>query len=297
MYKKLSDDDVRTTPYTARKKWSLNDKSDYLTFHIGIKESPFDPSSGRKNPNTGIYMRSVYEMIKHRYYDKNNLSEYFGVKDPSKVDLSNFPEQEEDERNALVYVLKISSQIFGKRIVPGTFKVQSKIEENPITAVDDENGNLISEKTGTQIGNVFYTDGVVVLTNPPEQVFEVKEEDVDYLFDEDQNLFTAYPDYEKNSFDLLFQRFDLEFESLVRNFEHEISATINSDEFGTTTNPTARKAQGEPIEPLADGNFRPYVTSIGYYNDDGELIATGKLAQPIKLPENTPMTILGRFDT
>lgn len=337
MYKKLSENKVNVSPYKARRKWSLTNDSSYLTFHIGANNTePFSPEKSSKN-STGTYVRSVYEVIKHKFYHKDFVPfRKFGVVDPEKIDLTTFPY----ESDGIIYVLKISSRLYGKRIRRGSFKIQSRSDQNPITAVDDRNGNLISQKNNNQIGNVFYSNGIAVLTKPPEKVFEIDEEDVEGFepFGPEQNLYTAYPNYEKNSFDLLFQQFELEIESVVQNFENEISAEIRPDEFGATINTSARKSklQGKseifdlttieaidasnsnqtntftffgqeletreektsnPINPLADGDFRPYVTSIGFYNDDGELTATGKLARPVKLPESTPMTILGRFDT
>lgn len=296
MYKSLSDRDVLTSPYTARKRWRLTNDSSYLTFHIGSNsEEPFDSSDSPKNAS-GTYTRAVYEIIRHKYYRRNGTAfQRFGIGDRSEIDLSTFPREDD----AIVYVLKISSRFFGKRIRPGTFKIRNIAQENPITAKDDEYGNLISEKTNEQIGNVFYQNGVAVLTKPPEVVFDLNEEDFpdDFPFSDAQNLYTAYPDYEKNSFDLLFQQFELEFDSTVQNFENQISAKIDPDQFGAMTNPTAREDERTAIEPLQDGDFQPYVTSIGFYNDDGELTAVGKLSRPVKLPESTPMTILGRFDT
>lgn len=41
----------------------------------------------------------------------------------------------------------------------------------------------------------------------------------------------------------------------------------------------------------------PYITSIGLYNDTGELLAVGKLGNPIKNLIDYPMNIIVRFDT
>lgn len=305
MYKPLSEGDVTTTPYTARKKWDLTEKSPYLTFHIGANnDEAFFEDSASKNAS-GSYTHAVYELIRHFYYRENSDPyQQFGVIDPSKTNLSSFP----DEEDGIIYVLKISNRLFGKRIRPNSFKIQSRSDQDKIVASDDGNGNLFTEKSEEQIGNVFYSNGVAVLTKPPSSVFGISEKDVNEIVNKSeeyvsfpykrkQNRFTAFPDYEKDKFDLLFQRFELEFESVVRNFENEIAAEIKADEYGATTNPTARKEAGTPIKALEDGDFRPYVTTVGFYNDKGQLTATAKLSKPIKLPKNMPMTILARFDT
>lgn len=305
MYKSLSEADVTVTPYKARKFFRLGNESDFLTFHVGVNDSEtFSPDRSPKN-SSGSYIQTVYEVIRHKYYrEEGNPYERFGTQDSSKMDRSGFPREE----GGVIYVLKISSQLFGKRIYPGSFKIQSVPDKNSITVTDDGEGNLISEREGDQVGNIFYSNGIVVLTEPPTSAFDLTEEDIEKIVEEnddydsfpfkkEQNRYTAFPDYEKDTFDSLFQQYEIEFRSVTENYEHEISADIEPDEFGSTLNRSAREDSGKPIKPLEDGDFRPYVTTVGYYNDEGELVATAKLSSPLKLPKNTAATILARFDT
>lgn len=314
MYKNLSNSDVTVTRYQARKRYRLDSESPLLSFHIGANQSEaFDPESSPKNAS-GTYLKTVYELIRHKYYrEDGNPYERFGVADPTKMDRSNFPRGE----NASIYVLKISSKLFGKRVDKGSFEIKSISEKNTIAATDDGNGNIFSGRENDQIGNIFYSNGVAVLTEPPSSLFELDEEDVNEIireqedidedeeipdedkfpFKKEQNRYTAFPDYERDAFDSLFQDYNLNFRSVTENYEHEISVEIAADEFGSTLNRSARKDSGEPIEALENGDFRPYVTTVGYYNDEAELVATAKLSKPIKLPKSSPMTILTRIDT
>ena len=43
--------------------------------------------------------------------------------------------------------------------------------------------------------------------------------------------------------------------------------------------------------------FRPYVTTVGLYNEDRELLVVGKLGQPIRMSDETDTTIVLRWDT
>lgn len=300
MYKDLSQDDVTTTQYEARKTWRVDETVPQLTFHAGANlPEDYFPDTAAQNAS-GTDLRTVYEMIRHTYYRQDStLYDRFGVIDPFEIDLSTFPRQE----RAIIYVLKVSSNLFGKRIVPGSFRITSETEENTVTAIDDGNGNLLTEGTEMIIGNLFYTNGVAVLTQPPEEIFQLPGYTVwpNYTFEEiifgEEAVATGFPDYEYTAYDLLFRDFDLEFQSVVTNYENEIAATAETSEFGATMNPSARQQEGVPIEALEDGDFRPYVTTAGFYNDDEELLATGKLARPVKIPDTSPMTILARFDT
>ena len=83
--------------------------------------------------------------------------------------------------------------------------------------------------------------------------------------------------------------------------ENEYQCTMTEDEFEFTTNNSARKipfSQNEDIANFATGsNFKPYITSVGLYDDDGNLLVTGKLGQPIKASSETDTTFVIRFDT
>ena len=132
----------------------------------------------------------------------------------------------------------------------------------------------ISESfTGTYpIGNIFYDNGFAVLTHPK------------YM-----SLFDG------GSIDTL------SYKNTHLITENEYQCTMTEDEFEFTTNISARKipfSQNEDIANFATGsNFKPYITSVGLYDDNGNLLVTGKLGQPIKASSETDTTFVIRFDT
>ena len=83
--------------------------------------------------------------------------------------------------------------------------------------------------------------------------------------------------------------------------ENEYQCTVREDEFEMTTNTSIRKipfSDSEDIANFATGsNFKPYVTSVGLYDDSGNLLVVGKLGQPIKVSSETDTTFVIRFDT
>lgn len=297
MYKNLPFDKVNISEYEARKTWKLDDSSDSITFHAGANlTGSYRPKKSPRN-NSGTSVRAIYDFIKNSHYE-GSVYDKIGIVSPSEIDLSTFPEEE----RSIIYVLKISSQLFGKRVQPGSVEVSTVQEDAELTVVDDGNGNLVQKGTEVVVGNVFYQTGTLVLTRRPDNIFKLPgfTDFPNYTFEEivfeDPEGNADFPIYDFDVFDLLFRDFDIEFQSVVKNYENEIITTIESDDFGATTNPTAQETPGEPIEVLEDGNFRPFVTTLGFYNDDFELIATGKLSAPIKLTDSKPITILSKFD-
>jgi len=133
---------------------------------------------------------------------------------------------------------------------------------------------MVSESfTGTYpIGNAFYDNGFITLTHPK------------YM-----GLFDG------GSLD------SLSYKNTHLITENEYQCTMTEDEFEFTTNVSARKipfSNSEDIANFATGsNFKPYITTVGLYDNDGNLLVVGKLAQPIRASSETDTTFIIRFDT
>jgi hypothetical protein len=104
-------------------------------------------------------------------------------------------------------------------------------------------------------------------------------------------------------------------------YENEVRCIVRESEYNLTYNPTILKYGGQYItvsgsispsgsiytltgsfdSTLKDfatsSFFKPYVTTIGLYNDENELLMVAKLAKPIALPSDTDMTFIVRYDT
>ncbi len=93
----------------------------------------------------------------------------------------------------------------------------------------------------------------------------------------------------------------LQFQGSHLIYEHEYQCTVQEDEFNDTMNISARKIKSLQSQDLADfatgSLFKPYVTTIGLYNEDNELLVVGKLGQPIRTSDETDTTFILRWDT
>jgi hypothetical protein len=94
--------------------------------------------------------------------------------------------------------------------------------------------------------------------------------------------------------------FILRTESERTIYECEIFCTVDEGEYNSTFNPTIRPNRDitrEDVLPFVSSSyFNPYVTTIGLYNDDGQLLVIGKLAQAVKVPQKGDITFVVRFD-
>jgi hypothetical protein len=95
--------------------------------------------------------------------------------------------------------------------------------------------------------------------------------------------------------------FNLQFKNSHLIFEHEYQCTVSEDEYNFSLNPTLRLnkdiEEGELANFATGSNFKPYVTTVGLYNEEGELLVVGKLGQPMKMSNETDTTFIVRFDT
>ena len=94
-------------------------------------------------------------------------------------------------------------------------------------------------------------------------------------------------------------------------YETQYKCTIRESEFNCTLNPSAQKSgsiatiNGSTFYQRGDGTlndnitgsyFSPYVTTVGLYDEAQNLLAVGKLAQPLPTSDTTDTTILINLD-
>jgi hypothetical protein len=247
-----------------------------------------------------------------------------------------------DVENKIINFSDLSNYIYSGSLLeedPYTFDIENNIlsifyngdlYELEIVSMDIETSVVIvedipflpEESQGIKMGNVFYNQGLVVLT--------------------------------RNSADLLKNDWEITYKSTKTIYENEYLLIVNEDEFNvsqnpsaiievgketgfvtgsdgkiykTTTNPGAKYIRKKSI--LENGNIldygytgsvgtkkagfehyelsssvdstgsflTPFITTIGLYDDNCDLVAVAKLPQPIKSDPDIPVNFIVRFDT
>jgi hypothetical protein len=205
--------------------------------------------------------------------------------------------------NAEVAVISIPSKLYGDYIVPNSLKLEvSPAGTGPYVAVDDGEGNVIFESTGEHLGNIIYTHGIVILTVSGSigQGYGTSIYGV--------SLYGAgYPP----PIDWIINPITCSFSSSMTIYETQYKCTIRENEFNATLNPSAQKSgsvtevSGSYFYRRGDGTlndnitgsyFSPYVTTVGLYDEAQNLLAVGKLAQPLPTSDTTDTTILVNID-
>ena len=133
--------------------------------------------------------------------------------------------------------------------------------------------NYMSASSGTgqnHWGNVFYEHGQIVLTHPSSS----------YISEAPKSA-------------------NVKFRNTTRITEHVFTCTAKASEYNQTFNPsTIKNHKTKELHSYTNSdNWNPYITKIGLYNDAGELLIIGSLAQPIQKMVDYDMSFVVRFDT
>ena len=119
---------------------------------------------------------------------------------------------------------------------------------------------------------------------------------------------TVYDPITTNGLDVqLGTEFDVSLRATQTIYEHQIIATIEPAEFNASMNPSAAgfvstgsglNSQSIAVNDLmSSGTLNPFITTIGLYTDDYQLVAVAKLPNPISRLSKTQQSFIIRFDT
>ena len=285
-----------------------------------------------------FYNVPVYYQLNHTLYEnysgKSKLPKGRKKIEPFLSYGPSNPNKNFRELHASASLITIPQQLIGEGIKPNSVKILDNISDVTTDIRDDGDGNLYdfgfsssyasykasSFKTkpvsnvssSVVIGNVFYKQGLIVMTSTGSR----------YL-----NAFTGDMD----------NGFTLNYRSTHTIYQHEYRVVSPAGRHNSTLNPSATLGRsgsfsvGEGISkkdytffPPGDNpsggfnstgsfksfyeatqfyenfvthsEFRPYISTIGLYNDAGELLVVGRTSHPIKNDDKMDMSFVVRFD-
>jgi hypothetical protein len=211
---------------------------------------------------------------------------------------------------AEVGVISIPSKLFGDYIQPTSLKMTVDFINNAasysIILVDDGEGNLVIDSTTVNVGNVIYPQGMIIYTNFASYFNEGYGISF-YGTGEYGGGFGVLP----SASDVVNNNMTLSFSSSYTIYETQYKCTLRESEFNATLNPSAQtsgslltvnsssfyqRGDGTLANNVTGSYFSPYVTTVGLYDEAQNLLAIGKLAQPLPTSPTTDTTILVNID-
>ena len=308
VYKQLLASDILVTPLEVSKAFYLDSLPEvtgsgvdrFLGKNITGLFSTSEATTGHISTE---YQRLVYNSAKELYYSNYQSSSYgdpvsVPVIVPNEFDSGpissagryenylqtdlTFERYFPTASDAIIGVFSIPKHLYGDKILPNSF---SMTDFSIGVISDDGEGNLILNSTPNKIvGNIVYQHGIAVVTNNVSGIV---------------NSFTTG------------SNFRCEFSSSYTIYETQYKCTINPPEYNFSLNETLMSGssaftynsssyyqpQGDALVDFATGSiFNPYVTGVGLYNDNQELLAVGKLAKPLPTSTTSDTTILINLD-
>jgi hypothetical protein len=183
--------------------------------------------------------------------------------------------------DASIWIVSIPRSVYGQQIARKSFYMSGStvdgMQVRDWQIIDDGNGNLIEVNTGTvvnqKVGNLFYAQGMAVITSQA-------------------------PEFGALMFDGAYNT-QLDLTAQLTIYQNEVRCLVNENDFNYTLNPSAIQSgsNGDYINAITGSDFDPYATTVGLYNDVNELLVVGKLSRPYRMPPNTDMTFIVRWDS
>ncbi len=158
------------------------------------------------------------------------------------------------------------------------------------------------------LGNIFYKNGQVVISSPMPKYQDV-------LF---TGSFGSDATVTDGTLSGLPNSFKVSYKGQYTIYENNVMVRIPMGSFNVSTNPTStyRPATGvnnscndvgsgaEKFNGPGDfrktmfitGSAKPYITTVGLFNDKGQMLAVGKLAEPLENRDDIDMNIIVRWD-
>lgn len=329
VYKPFTTSDIIITPFEVNKSFIFNGGSELTSSNVDIErylgenipQEIWISGSLPTGQLSVLNKKLVYDSIKQLYYSNYLVSSSGSPASTASFNLdgtitgiapttnyynylsstTNINRFFPTESGAKIGIASIPSNLFGENIKPGSFSLTS----TQGTISDDTEGNLIFSSSiwsasAHHVGNIIYEHGISIWNK---KLFGLLDgyHYVSYGVPSSTLPVGIYGGIFNSFFD---DNVTCSFESTITLYESQYKCTARPSEFLSTLNPTiisGSKSCPENITSqlydFATGSyFTPYVTTVGLYNNNKELIAVGKLAQPLDMSDTTDTTILINLD-
>ena len=233
-----------------------------------------------------------------------------------------------------VNVITIPQQYFGEEIKPlsvkildDSYDVTFDLRDDGLGQLYDYNfsssysaGTVTAEGSGSAVGNVFYEHGIITITNTGSYAnvglgtggdgwsvrYQATKTSTEYQYlcnvEEYQFNQTTNPSVVVGRSGSITIPIDAKY-----CFNGKFGEGVNAPQYENTIDlvlPPGRSSYANSYDAghhyqnfTTHSEFGTYITNIGLYNDENELLAIAKLSNPIKNDKDLPISFLVRFDS
>lgn len=301
-YKQISPQDTFVTTYVSHKQWEITG-SDYSRYGISYTEvDRYDQDAyylDESDKFSGSYKPLIYRSLNHLYYRSFN-SEESGSNALGMVSSSyeHYLQTSLIEPNIRhiddkIIVISIPRSIVGTGLKPGDINIQLPTIDEDDLYVDL--GYILQGFFTELLGSLDLSEGII--SDSTEGTLVVKTSLGDYVRAGDINylhgiITITHPEL-VNAYltDGLVPT--LSFKSTKEIHTYNTHCTVLAEELNNTLNPTTTSGSlGDIKSQFRISEFTPYITTVGLYNASNELIAVGKMSQPVPKSDQTDMVFV-----
>jgi|TARA_R110000744_G_scaffold5681_1_gene20176 hypothetical protein len=261
-----------------------------------------------------------------RLFGQVQNTNYYDYPSTSLWPSRGFPTPSPTTASVPIGVISIPSKLWGDYIQPDSFLL-----EGPTGSIkDDGEGRLLYKTTASNAtynymaGNIIYEHGIVTIfdSHLSGAINGSGGDETDFYgnaiygtsvyggvispFVDTEEFIDAW---------ILNNNVTMSFSSSYTIYETQYKATVNENEFNYTLNPSSitgsqiptvfpsgsinwenTASSGVRLNTITGSYFSPYITTVGLYDEDFQLLAIGKLAQPLQSSQTTDTTILVNID-
>jgi hypothetical protein len=182
------------------------------------------------------------------------------------------------------------------------------IDHTNIAATDATKILTIGSDKYVKCGLLFYQAGIAVLTSSLFQTTSSNANQNGYLSESTNTVrwlsgsSTGIGDtFKANEISASADAFRVRLQDLRFNNTTELNSTIyfcraNHNEFNYSSNPTYLSSSKIVVKNATTDNPVSYITTVGLYSDNRELLAVAKLSEPLKKTPDTEFTLRVRLD-
>ena len=275
MFKNLTEENRNIYEFVSNKRYNLDQSS--LTRYQFLSES------------VNVTSASYYDFARINFYlSGSDLSR--GEKKYNSYPIpGNLLNQDNTHFNKFHdsgSIVFIPQSQFGDKIKRGTFTLTDSSTSTDIKIIDDLNGNLYApsatfsqsansslSSSDNYVGNIFYDIGAFTITE------------------------TASYDGTNNYNDVTSGNFTINYQGVHEISTYEYVCNAAPNEFNQTQNESIFKPNtGGKLKNNLTGSFPTFITEVGLYDDDKNLMGIAKVSQAIPKSRKIPMRFFVRMD-
>ena len=200
-----------------------------------------------------------------------------------------------------IYIINVARNRYKEHIQPGSMTLKLKNGFNEISLTDNSQissttnyttagtlyytfisgsaGTAATAATNTSIYGYLYPDSDIIILNPTALSKSILDGGISYS--PTINAPGTNNNIQAGIYNIMSSSYYFALQSEENVSSHLFFTRVKNQDFNYTTNPSIIDANGNLIYTTLINNPQTYITTVGMYNDQNELLAVAKLSRPL----------------